>query len=129
MREHRRMSEGEADARWYAAQVRVVCLVEGAEVGEPVLQDESVHIFRAASRESGFQRALELGRGQETEYCNSDGQVVRWRLAQVLTLDEIAAVDLDGAEVHSRLSWYEDGSPPFETLFVPELQEPDSSGI
>lgn len=111
--------------RWWSTKVRVLCLVEGSEPTDACLQDEQVFVFRAEDRESAFARALALGREQETEYLNSDEQVVMWRLARVLTLHEILADNLDGSEVHSTMSWSEDGNPAFETLFVPELQEPE----
>jgi Domain of unknown function (DUF4288) len=86
---------------WFSAKLRVLCLIEGHD---EVTQDEVVHIFRATDFEAAFHRALDLGRSHETDYPNGDGKIVRWRFERVVTLDQISAADLDGAEVYSEMS-------------------------
>ena len=49
----------------------------------------------ASDWDSAFQRALEIGRGLERSYSNSDGEQVTWRLRETRTLDEI------GGESHT----------------------------
>ena len=101
-------------------------LVEG---DVSTIEDETVHIFRASDWETAFARARQLGRGHEPEYRNADGELVRWRLAQIATLDIVRAPDLDGAEVYSRLTEVSVG-PAFDTTFDPRttrLREAASS--
>jgi len=112
------MTEGS----WFSSTVRRVCLVEGEGC---VMANDSVHIFRATDFDDAFERALEVGRAQEEEYRNGAGQLVRWRLEELLSLDMIRAESLDGAEVHSRL---EEIDPPREVdmdeVFTPECSQP-----
>jgi hypothetical protein len=112
---------------WWSAKVRVLCLVENSDPTDTCLQDETVVVFRADDEASAFERALALGRERELEYLNGDGDRVRWRLARVLKLTRVNADDLDGAEIHSELSWYDDGNPAFDTRFAPEREEPERS--
>src|SRR5690242_12000394 len=112
-------------AGWFSAKVRVICLVEGAGA---TMQDESVHVFRASGVDGAFARALQLGREQEGEYLNSDGERVRWRFDRVLTLDALGAEDLDGVEVHSELGPAEE-SLPFDAEFDPENHKPTETGV
>jgi hypothetical protein len=84
---------------WYTAQVRLVLTREG-EGGTHAY--DSVFIFRAHDFQHAHRRAVERGRAQESEYLNDDGQRVRWRFTEILTLDFVCGVrqDLDGREVH-----------------------------
>lgn len=42
---------------------------------------------------------MEIGRNREESYANGEGDRVVWRFAEVVTVDELRADDLDGAEV------------------------------
>ena len=105
--------------------MRVVCVIEGYTDST---QDELVHIFRANDWEDAFARTLELGRGHEQDYTNGEGELVRWRLDRILTLDRIRARKLDGAEVFSSMSEVS-GGPSFDAEFNPEAHEPGNTGI
>ena len=111
--------------QWFSTQVRILCLIEGEGA---VSQGESVHVFRAQDWESAFVRALELGRGHEQEYANGDGDLVRWRLDRVVTLDMLRVEDLDGVEVYSSLSDVS-GGPAFDSEFHPEDHPAVQSGV
>lgn len=91
---------------WFSTRVRLVAVVEGRAASH---QMECVHVFRASEWDSAFQRALELGRSHEEEYTNDAGRVVRWTLAEVVSLDLLKADDLDGAEVYSEMTEVERG--------------------
>ena len=86
---------------WFSARVRLVAFAEGRGATH---QMECIHVFRGADWDAAFQRALELGRSHEEEYVNADGALVRWRLAEVVSLDMLRSDDLDGAEVYSEIS-------------------------
>lgn len=81
---------------WFSAKVRLVALTE-RQGG--LHYADSVFVFRAKDYRNAFERALELGRAQEESYENEEGDKVYWRLKEVLTLDQVKARSLDGAEV------------------------------
>lgn len=108
--------------RWFSATVRLISVVAG--VGAVDYMD-CVHLFRATDWEDAFARALMLGRTHETEYINMNGNALRQRLKEVLTLDLILTDNLDGAEVRSSMM----DVPPaeqasFDTEFHPEESKP-----
>ncbi len=79
---------------WFSARLRCVLLIQ--DVGAVRYMD-SLYLLRATDFAKAFTRVLDLGRREEKEYRNHDGQLVRWRFKEVLSLDIIAA-QLDGAE-------------------------------
>ena len=85
------------DDLWFSAKVRLAAVLDEDRVDSFM---DCLHVFRAADWDEAFQRALALGRSHESEYRNADGERLRWRLAQVLTLDRVVG-SLDGAEVFS----------------------------
>jgi hypothetical protein len=112
---------------WYSAKLRFVVLLETTG-SEHV--SESLYLLRSDSFEAAFLRALEIGRASETEYLGGTGELVRWRLKEVVTLDEIGAAEFDGAEVYSRFTSLDDGEHyDFEDVFHPELSKLGHSGI
>jgi hypothetical protein len=89
--------------------------------------NDSVFVVQAPGWENALSRALELGRAQERDYENAEGQRVAWRLIEVLTLDQLGPTLVDGAEVHSS---FHPGEPlPFETVFEPEASQPGHTGV
>lgn len=112
----------DSETIWFAALLRVVCFVGDAR-REDLLQDEVVLVFRAPDRDAAFLHALELGRGQETDYLNDEGAVVQWRFERVVKLQGFSTQSLDGAEVSSNLSWID--YLPFDTKFEPGAHLPD----
>lgn len=84
--------------RWFSACLRFVLYIAGV----PMRAEESVYVFTAPEGDfdAAFRTALDLGRRAEEQYLNVDGEEVRWRLARVVTIDQIRR-DLDGAEVYS----------------------------
>jgi hypothetical protein len=112
---------------WFSACVRLAVLVEGIGINS---YWQSVFVFRSSTRDEAFVRALELGLSLETTYPNAEGHEVRWRLAEVQTLDELASDDIDGAEVYSEpFAPRPDEEIPFDADFRPEERQPLYSGI
>jgi Domain of unknown function (DUF4288) len=104
-----------------------VCVIEGQ--GTVDAWDE-VFLVQAADRDRAFARALELGRSKEETYISGDGQTVVWLFAEVLTLDQVQADHLDGAEVFSKVSSVPPGSETASKLvFNPEESTPGQTGI
>ncbi len=110
---------------WYSAKVRLVALVnpDGAD-----LFMDSVYTFQATEWDEAFQRALELGRSQEGEYVNAEGQSVRWKLMKVINLNWLKVECLEGAEVHSEfVDVPVDERIPFDSQFAPENVQPSET--
>ncbi|WHT18663.1 DUF4288 domain-containing protein [Crossiella sp. CA-258035] len=80
----------------------VIVLCSLAEGKDPLYQ-ENIVLLDADSLESARARAAQHGRDGETEYRNGDGELVRWRLAEVVDVAEVPDQQLgDGAEVYTR---------------------------
>lgn len=110
------------ETKWFSTRVRLVCLIEG--VGATRYAD-SVYLLRAEDFAQAQTRAVQIGREQEEEYRNEDGNTVRWRLKELVSLDLIDKEDLDGVEVYSEPSGIGHGeSYPFAQEFLPERSEP-----
>ena len=86
------------DTHWFSAKVRLVCLIESTGA---VRYMDSVFVFRSVDFQTALKRALDLGKSQEKSYLNTDKKRVMWKLAEIISLDMIAAESLDGAEVYS----------------------------
>lgn len=82
-------------------------------------------MMRANSFDAAFERSLSIGRKHDDDYTNEDGERVRWRFLEVITLDVIAEDDLDGVEIYSEPQ-PDDGNSNlrFETEFSPETSRP-----
>ena len=116
-----------AEGKWFTSRVRLIVLIEGEGA---IRFDDSVIVFSAADFDDALQRAVDLGRAQETTYTNPDGEVVHWRLSEVLTLDQLGRGDLDGAVVYSEPVDLPPGtSLEFNHRFTPELSQPGQTGI
>lgn len=82
-----------------------VLLFRGAqdEAGEASLYEESFTLLTASSEEEARVKALACGKDREHSYRNEDGELVSWKMEQVV--DVCLAVDgevTDGAELYSR---------------------------
>jgi len=110
------------DAHWFSAKVRLVCLIEPTGA---VRHMDSVYVFRSADFQTAFKRALDLGKSQERSYLNADKKKVEWKLAEIVSLDIIAAESLDGAEVYSEPDDLAPGDTfPIDVELHPERSEP-----
>jgi hypothetical protein len=110
---------------WYSAKLRFAIMIAGK--GSNHLTD-SVYLFRAASFDAAFKRALAIGRKAETRYKNAYGESVAWKLMEIVTLDVIQARDLDGAQVCSDAIFLRGRKRmPARTRFAPERSRPAQS--
>lgn len=65
------------------------------------LGNDQVYVFRANDFDAAFERALHLGIAGEKAYKNHLSQDVRWRFAEVISLDILPSEDLDSIEIYS----------------------------
>ncbi len=110
---------------WYSARVRMVVLIDPEGADE---YSDSVFLFRSNDGYTAFERALMLGKAEEKEYVNAEGNRVRYRLKEVISLDCILNQDLDGAEVCCMSMDLEDDTEiPFDASFSPERSRPEQT--
>jgi hypothetical protein len=97
--------------KWYVAELIVQCRV-GKKPKRRTLYDRQVKVFRAATNKAAYERALDLGRAENTKYKNSAGDTVFWRFLGLANLDTLSENRIsDGTEIYSRL---EHGNPEIE---------------
>jgi hypothetical protein len=97
---------------WYVAELIVCCHVGKSPKGR-TLYDRQVKVLRASTHEAAYQRALELGKGENHSYKNSTGEKVSWRFAGLGNLEVLQDKEIsDGTEICSRL---QRGDPKTET--------------
>ncbi len=113
---------------WFSTCVRLVIIVESEGAGPFV---DCVFVFEASGWDEARVAALRLGRSKESEYRNGVGQRVRWALVDVVTLDELGALERGGVEVYSIASDadVDASSITIDSNFRPEMSEPGSSGV
>ncbi len=87
---------GAGALHWYSARLRFAILTDRHGLERYL---DSVILLRAPSRQVAFEQALAQGREREQGYQNQDGFTVRWRLASVMSLDELADGNLHGTEI------------------------------
>jgi hypothetical protein len=105
---------------YYSAKLFVICLVDDSKPRRRNTCDYPFVVFRAKDREQAFERALALGKQQETRYKNHKGQWVRWALVQVEAIKHLGR-SLDGVEVGSLLEVHCSAQPiPFGKRFHPK---------
>jgi hypothetical protein len=109
-----------SESHWYSAKLKFVAIVE-PDGGD--LVSESVYLLQAGDFGDAFNRVLMIGRKAERTYKNDKGQLVSWTLMEVITLDIIQVLDLDGAEVHCDLA-RQSLKIPVGTRFAPEESKP-----
>jgi hypothetical protein len=109
---------------YYSAWLVFIVLVDDGRPRKTHTYDDSIVVFRARDYDHAFERALELGRSQETEYTNPYGQKVRWALVEVLKLQRIGR-RVEGQEVSSPLDRRRSKEPiPYGRQFHPERSRP-----
>lgn len=115
---------------YYSARVHIICLVDdpGHHIEDGYLCDYAFFIFWAEDFIQAFERALSLGREQETSYQGSLGDPVRWavnEVEEIRCLGEKRDIFDAGIEVGSILdNYYPKEMIPFTTNFHPELKQP-----
>ena len=111
---------------YYSARLHVVSLVNNEKklAESEYTCDYPFVVFDAVDDDSAFQRALSLGRDQETEYENGEGELVRWSLRAVEHIWRLGD-DIEGREIGSIMDVYRPGEPlEFDSPFSPESESP-----
>jgi len=109
---------------YYCARLLVVCLVNDGKPRKRNICDYPFVLFKADSYEAAFERALQLGKAQETHYKNHKGQMVRWAFVKVEQIKRLVG-GLDGVEVGSLMDvWPGNVTVPYRKRFYPERNEP-----
>lgn len=107
---------------WYSTKLRWVVLIQGEGANR---YSDSVLVIDANDFDQAQQKALELGRRHEEEYTNADGQRVRWRLKEVISLDQLGETIHHGMEVYSEPVELDGGvSIEFDAELYPERSQP-----
>lgn len=89
--------------KWYVGKIVMQCKVDGKDLG-PWTFDEQVRIIQAPDKETAYLKSLNLGKEEEQEYKNSEGELVRWIFCGLSDLEEISADKIeDGTEITSTL--------------------------
>ena len=93
--------DGPECGAWYVVTMIMRCKVAG-EVGVPDTW-EQIHMIRAADKMSAYEKALRLGRSEETSYLNYKGATVSWEFVGLENLEGLLdGVIRDGTEIRSR---------------------------
>lgn len=109
---------------YFSARLLIVCLVDDGKSRKKNTCDYPFFLIQAKDHEEAFQRALELGKKQETRYENDKGQAVRWAFVRV---EEVKALPqcLNGVEVGSLLDvLVTEKRMPFKQSFSPKNHRP-----
>ncbi|MBA3873805.1 MAG: DUF4288 domain-containing protein [Anaerolineae bacterium] len=88
---------------WYIATLVIAIKVE--DVGDDVdpTCEEQIRAIRAPNAEAAYEKALQIGKSEETAYLNMYGQTVTWTFVGLDDLDELDNRMHDGVEIRSRL--------------------------
>jgi hypothetical protein len=71
-----------------------------------ILQEESIRLIEANDELEAKSKANMLGKSEQHEYENADGETVRWRFVFVLEIQDLCEKSLfDGMEVFSLIKW------------------------
>jgi hypothetical protein len=108
---------------YFSAMLQMVCLVKDRRLRNHIC-DYPLFIIRADDQFHAFEQALAIGKTQEHEYSNHQGQPVRWVFAKVETIKRLGK-KIDGLEVGSFLDVLRTKAPiPFNKHFYPHKHKP-----
>jgi hypothetical protein len=92
--------------------------------------NDCVYLFRSPKDDwrLALKAAVAAGQANEVSYDNPDGERIRWRVKEVLTLDCLGPELADPVEVHST---FRDPDRPIAsgTRFEPESSQPEQTGV
>ena len=107
--------------KWFVVTIILKCEVDG----KPTVPGEwtcieQIHLVRALNRDNAFEKALSLGKSQETSYQNAVGKTVTWKFIGLENLEELSKKRVkDGIEVRGRIFHTEN----------PEAFTPEKEGL
>ena len=64
----------------------------------------TVFLIKAHDKTDAQNKAEQLGRRSEYEYLNCDQETVKWKLVEIIEVQEIESFE-HGVELHSYLNW------------------------
>ena len=110
---------------YYSVTISVICIVDDGKLPEDgYTQDIQVHIVEAHNFDEAKIIAIDIGRAQEHEYKNADGNNVFWKFKEIEYIRKLGKV-LTGVEVATRLEPIRDDEIyNGATNFNPEKSEP-----
>jgi hypothetical protein len=119
---------GADDAPWFSLKIRWACMVEG--LGCKFFND-CIFLVRAMDFDAALGRAITIGRSQEHEFVNGEGERVLWAFVEVPSLTRLGTGELaDVVDVHTEEVPLRDADRlPFDATFHPELSEPFVTGV
>ena len=107
----------------YCARILVICLVDDRRLRKH-LCDYQFFTLLARDDKHAFERALEIGKEQESRYKNGSNQDVRWAFSKVEFIRRLGDT-LDGVEIGSILDFWHNKRPvSFKRRFTPEKHLP-----
>lgn len=102
----------------------MICRVDDHRLHKRLTCDYPFIVFRARDPADAFERALELGRQQESTYRNEKGQKVCWTFARVEEINHLGPTVEDG-EVGSLMDVFRSKKPlTFRHRFYPAKHRP-----
>jgi hypothetical protein len=111
--------------QWYSAKLRFAMMVS-PEGGDTL--NDTVIVFKAKNFKDAFARGIAIGEKSEEEYLNGEGNLVSWKLMEMIHINIIRSDKIDGAEVHSELFSVGEGETiPLETVFNPKDSNPSQT--
>jgi hypothetical protein len=84
---------------WYSARIIMKCIV-GKEMSN-YLFDEQIRLIEANTPEDAYEKALAIGRNEESEYENLEKEKVKWIFEGLYDLDIVGEL-VDGVEIISK---------------------------
>lgn len=113
---------------WFSLKIRWACMIEGFGCN---LFNDCIFLVREVDFDTALQRAIVIGRSQEHEYLNGEGERVLWPFVEVLAVTQLGAGELGAVvDVYTEEVPLRDADRvPFGTTFHPERSEPFVTGI
>jgi hypothetical protein len=113
----------------YSVTISVICIVDDDEQVDRHLQDVQVHIVEANDFDDAKRQAVAIGRTEERNYLNDEGNKVYWRFKEIEYIRCLGEKPT-GVEIATRLEWID----PHETYsadhdFKPEKSEPITDDV
>ncbi|MGE0424974.1 MAG: DUF4288 domain-containing protein [Reyranellaceae bacterium] len=116
------------DSHWFSLKLRWACMIEG--LGCKLFND-CIFLVRATDFDTALERAVVIGRSEEHEYLNGEGERILWPFVEVLALTRLGPGELrDVVDVHTEEMPLRDSDRvPFGTVFCPEQSKPEMTGV
>ena len=110
---------------YYSITISIICIVDDGKLPkEGYTQDIQVHIVKASGFEEAQLKAVEIGRSEEHEYKNENGNTVYWKFKEIEYIRKLGESITD-VEVSTRLEHLpSDEILTSKTNFCPEKSEP-----